>query len=149
MLRLLDIVAIGCIGLLIGTEFAVAVFINPILWRLENSAQLSAVRMFAKRLGAAMPIWYAASLLLLIAEAVVRRHQANMVLVVIAGGIWAAVIVLTVLYLVPINNRLAQLSEHSVAAVARQHHKHWDTMHRYRVAALGVSMVCFLMATVG
>jgi uncharacterized membrane protein len=149
MLHILDIVSIGCIGLLIGTEFAVAVFINPILWRLEYSAQLSAMRMFAKRLGAAMPFWYAASLLLLIVEAVVRRHQANLVLVEIAGSIWAAVIVLTLLYLVPINNRLAQLGQHSVAAVARQHHKQWDTMHRYRVAALGVSMVCFLMAMVG
>ena len=55
MTRLLDIVTTGCIGLLIGTELAVAVFIDPILWKLENSVQFTATRLFAKRLGTAMP----------------------------------------------------------------------------------------------
>jgi len=148
MLRLLDIATIACIGLLIGTELAVSVFINPILWNLENVAQLAAVRMFAKRLGTAMPFWYVASLFLLIAETAVRRHEVNFVLLMFATIIWAAVIVLTLVYLVPINSRLAQLGANSVAAVAQQQHKHWDTMHRYRIAALGLSMLCFLVATV-
>ena len=147
MLRLLDIVTTTCIGLLIGTELAVSVFINPILWRLDSVAQISAVRMFAKRLGTAMPFWYAASLALLIAEAIVRRHEANMALLMIACAIWAAVIVITMVFLVPINDRLAQTSVRSVAAVAQQQHKRWDKMHRYRVAALGISMLCFLIAT--
>jgi uncharacterized membrane protein len=146
MVRLLDIVTTGCIGLLIGTELAVSVFINPVLWRLENAAQMSAMRMFAKRLGTAMPFWYAASLVLLIAETIVRRHEANTALLMIACAIWAAVIVITILFLVPINNQLMQIGARSVAAVAQQQHKRWDTMHRYRVAALGVSMLCFLIA---
>jgi uncharacterized membrane protein len=147
MLRLLDIVTTGSIGLLIGTELAVSVFINPILWRLDNAAQMSAIRMFAKRLGSAMPFWYAASLLFLIVETTLRRHEANMGLLMIASAIWAAVIVVTLLFLVPINNRLAQIGARSVAAVAQQQHKQWDRMHRYRVVALGVSMLCFLIAT--
>ncbi len=147
MLRLLDIVTTTCIGLLIGTELTVSVFINPILWRLDSVAQMSAVRMFAKRLGSAMPFWYAASLALLIAEAVVRRHEANMALLLVACAIWTAVIVITIMFLVPINNRLAQTSARSVAAVAQQQHKRWDKMHRYRVGALGISMLCFLIAT--
>src|SRR6478672_5805985 len=133
MLRLLDIVTTGSIGLLIGTELAVSVFINPILWRLDDAAQMSAVRMFAKRLGSAMPFWYAASLVLLIAETISRRHGANITLLMIASAIWAAVIVVTVLFLVPINNRLAEIGAKSVAAVAQQQHKQWDMMHRYRV----------------
>jgi uncharacterized membrane protein len=147
MLRLLDIVTTGSIGLLIGTELAVSVFINPILWRLDNAAQMSAIRMFAKRLGGAMPFWYSASLLLLIAETTLRRHEANMGLLMTASAIWAAVIVVTLLFLVPINNRLAQIGAKSVAAVAQQQHKQWDMMHRYRVAALSASMLCFLIAT--
>lgn len=147
-MRLLDILTIGCIGLLIGTELTVSVFINPILWKLDNYAQMSAMRMFAKRLGAAMPFWYAASLLLLIAETTVRRHDANVALMLIASGIWAAIVVLSVLFLVPINNRLAQIGSSSVAEVARHYHKEWDRLHRFRVAALGMSMLCFLFATV-
>ena len=147
-MRLLDIVTTACISLLIGTELTVSVFINPILWKLENSTQMIAVRLFAQRLGTAMPFWYAASLILLIAETTVRRHEANIVLLMVATIIWAAVIVLTVVYLVPINSRLAQMGANSVAVVTQQQHRHWDTMHRYRVAALGLSMLCFLVATV-
>jgi uncharacterized membrane protein len=146
-LRILDILTTGCIGLLIGTELAVAVFIDPILWKLENPLQLTATRLFARRLGTAMPFWYVASLLLLIAETIVRRHQSGAPLLALASVIWAAVIVLTILFLVPINNRLAQLGSTSVAEVARQQHRKWDRMHRYRVAALGAAMFCFLLST--
>ncbi len=147
MLRILDILTTGCIGLLIGTELAVSVFINPILWKLENPLQLTATRLFARRLGGAMPFWYVASLVLLIAETIVRRHESGAALLAIASVIWAAVIVLTILFLVPINNRLAQLGATSVAEVARQQHRKWDRMHRYRVAALGASMFFFLLST--
>ncbi len=75
MITALNIVTTVCIGLLIGTEFSVSVFINPVLRRLDEASRSRAVRMFAKSLGTAMPFWYAASLLLLIAEAIVHRHE--------------------------------------------------------------------------
>src|SRR5579863_2667881 len=109
MRPLLDIVAIICIGLMIGTEFAVAVFINPILRKLGAREELRAIRLFAAKLGAAMPIWYVLSFLLLIAEAVLRRGETGYLMLIAAGAIWAAVIVLTILFLVPINNRLARV----------------------------------------
>jgi uncharacterized membrane protein len=147
MLRILDILTTGCIGLLIGTELAVSLFINPILWKLENPVQLKATSLFAKRLGAAMPLWYVASFVLLIAETIMRRHESGAALLAIASVIWAAVILLTVLFLVPINNRLAKIGSTSIAEVARQQHRKWDRMHRYRVAALGASMFFFLLST--
>src|SRR6185437_9691670 len=60
-----------CIGLLIGTEFAVSVFINPVLRKLDDRTQAKAVSLFAARLGRAMPFWYGLSLLLLLIEAIV------------------------------------------------------------------------------
>lgn len=63
MRPLLDIVSTVCVGLLIGTEFAVAVFINPILRKLGVREELRAIRLFAARLGAAMPFWYGISFL--------------------------------------------------------------------------------------
>jgi uncharacterized membrane protein len=125
----------------------VSIFINPILWKLENPVQLTATRLFAKRLGTAMPFWYVASFVLLIAETIVRRHESGAALLAISSVIWATVIVLTILFLVPINNRLAQTGSTSVAEVALQQHRKWDRMHRYRVAALGASMFCFLLST--
>ena len=57
----LDIVTTVCIGLLIGTEFAVSVFINPVLQRLDTGTRMKTISYFAKRLGTAMPFWYALS----------------------------------------------------------------------------------------
>ena len=71
-MMILDVVTIVCIGLLIGTEFAVSAFINPILEKLDEAARAQAVGMFARRLGFVMPFWYAGSFVLLLAGTVAR-----------------------------------------------------------------------------
>ena len=146
MRPLLDIVTTVCIGLMIGTEFAVAVFINPILRKLGTREELRAIGLFAAKLGAAMPFWYGASLLLLIAEAALRHNEAGYLLMIAAISIWAAVIVLTLLFLVPINNRLARVDPDAETEGALTEHGQWDAMHRWRVATLTAAMVCFLIA---
>ena len=146
MRPLLDIVTTVCIGLLIGTELAVAVFINPILRKLGAREELRAIRLFAAKLGAAMPFWYGISLILLIAEAISRHGETGYVLLIAAGAIWAAVIVLTLVFLVPINNRLARVDPDAAAEPALKEHGRWDAMHRWRVATLTAAMVFFLFA---
>ena len=61
-----------------------------------------------------------------------------------ATGVWAAVIVLTLLFLVPIANRMARMDADSFTEAARREHRKWDALHRVRVAALAVSMATFL-----
>jgi uncharacterized membrane protein len=146
MILYLDILTILSVGLLIGTEFAVSVFINPVLWRLEDRAQALAVKAFAKMLGTAMPFWYAGSFLLLIAEAVLRRAQAGFALLIASCGLWAAVIVLTLLFLVPINNRISALTDEVFSVEIKQAHRRWDAGHRIRVVALVLAMVLLLAA---
>lgn len=138
--------AIVSIGLMVGCEFAVWVFINPILWQLEEPTRAHAVRLFAKKLGTAMPFWYTANLVVLLAEAVLLRHQLTAWLAVAAAGIWVAVIVLTLIFLVPINNRLARQDSVMSLDQAHREHKWWDALHRVRVLALGVAMVLLLAA---
>ena len=77
MISFLNGAAIVSIGLMIGVEFAVWVFINPILWKLEEPTRSYAIRLFAKKLGTAMPFWYAGNLLALLADAVLLRNQPN------------------------------------------------------------------------
>lgn len=149
MILYLDILTILSVGLLIGTEFAVSVFINPILWRLEDRAQAFAVKAFAKMLGTAMPFWYAGSFLLLIAEAVLRRTQAGFSLLIASCAVWAAVIVLTLLFLVPINNRIGALTDDVFSEAVKREHRRWDARHRLRVVALTVSMILFLVVVLG
>ncbi|MGC2613082.1 MAG: DUF1772 domain-containing protein [Terracidiphilus sp.] len=146
MRPLLDIATTVCIGLLIGTEFAVAAFINPILRKLGAREELRAIRLFAAKLGAAMPFWYGVSLLLLVAEAVMRHGENGHLLLIAACSIWAAVIVLTLVFLVPINNRLARVDPDAAVEPALKEHGQWDALHRWRVATLTAAMVCFLVA---
>jgi uncharacterized membrane protein len=141
----IHIITIVSVGLMIGVELAVWAFINPILWRLEEPARTEAVRHFARRLGTAMPFWYVLNFLLLIFEAVVWHGHAGASLIGAAVGIWAAVIILTLLFLVPINNRLARGAQLNLE-VAHREHARWHAMHRARVVALEAAMVLFLLA---
>ena len=146
MIPFIQIVTTISIGLMIGAEFAVWAFINPILWRLEGPSQMEAIRYFARRLGKVMPFWYAFNLILLVTEAFLLRSQAGARLIGAAAGIWAVVIVLTLMFLVPINNRLASWSSRQPVDQAQREHKRWHAMHRARVVALETAMVLFLLA---
>jgi uncharacterized membrane protein len=140
----LDLATILCAGLMVGVELSVSAFINPVVNRLEPRAEAEAARLFARRLGAAMPFWYALSLVLTLAEAVVRRTQPGFALIAAAAVIWAAVIVLTLLFLVPINNRIAQSSAAGSNEDLRRDRARWDARHRWRIAALAAAMLCLL-----
>lgn len=145
-MTVLDMATIVCTGLMIGVEFAVSAFINPVLWKLDRGAQGEAIRMFAARLGFVMPFWYAVGLVLLLAETFVARHQAVFVRAAAATAIWMIVILLTLLLLVPINNRLARAEIREMTPDEERSHRKWDRMHRWRVAALTAAMVIFLMS---
>lgn len=149
MTPLLSIVTTICIGLLIGTELTVSVFINPVLVQLEDRARAKAVSLFATRLGHAMPFWYGVSLLLLIIETITRYRAPYSTLLIVACAIWLAVIALSVLVLVPINNRMMQLNSESFSQEAQREHQRWTTIHHLRVIALVVAMACYLLATHG
>jgi uncharacterized membrane protein len=146
MTSLLNIAAILSIGLMVGTEFAVSAFINPVLNQLDDRAHLAAIRLFAAKLGFAMPFWYGLGLLFLLTETVLLRHQPQFPLLGAATALWAAVIVLTLLFLVPINNRMAQLAPDAPVREALAEHKKWDALHRLRVAALTTALVLLLVA---
>lgn len=143
---LLSTVAIVSIGLMIGVEFAVWVFINPILSKLPDEPRAQATVLFARKLGAAMPFWYGSNFILLVAEWLLLRHAPGAPLLATAVGLWVLAIVLSLLVLVPINKRLAREETHAFAEQAHNEHKRWDSLHRVRVIALCAAMVLFLAA---
>jgi uncharacterized membrane protein len=149
MMIFLDIVTVISMGLMTGTEFAMSVFINPVLWRMEDEVQGFAVRAFARLLGTVMPFWYVGNLLLLAAESIVRRSQPEAWLLDAACGVWVVVILLTLIFLVPINNRLRALPDHAFSDAVKQEHRRWDARHRLRVAALVVAMGMLLVVLLG
>jgi uncharacterized membrane protein len=140
----LDVLTILCTGLMIGNELAVSLFVNPVVWQLEDRSQARALSLFAGTLGKVMPFWYAWCLLLMIAETYLRRHQPGMTLLLIAVVIWIAIIIYTITTLLPINNRIARLGD-SLPGGWRQEHKRWDTYHRWRILSLVIAMVCLVL----
>jgi hypothetical protein len=76
----------------------------------------------------------AQSLVLLLVETLLLRHQPQVFLLSIASSIWALVIVLNLFFLVPINNRLARLESSAAVNKALIDHRKWDALHRLRVA---------------
>lgn len=146
---ILNILTTVSIGLLIGTEFAVSAFINPILRRLDDRSQLALLQPFAARLGGAMPFWYVLSFVLLLAETVLLRHTPQVSWLIAASALWAFVIVFTLLFLVPINNRLIRPAPGTAPEQALREHDRWDLLHRVRVLALTTAMVAFLVAIHG
>jgi len=143
-MNLLNVVTTLCIGLLIGAELTVSVFLNPVLRKLDFAAQVEPMRLFGRRFGTAMPFWYIASLLLLLSETIIHRHDSLVVWLGVAVGIWSAAIAFSLLFLVPINNRMVRMDTDGWTESAQREHRKWDALHRVRVFALVIAMAFFL-----
>jgi uncharacterized membrane protein len=143
-MNLLKIATILCVGLLIGAEFAVSAFINPVVWRLDLAAQTRAFQLFGRRLGRAMPVWYIASLLLLVSETITHRYESHVGLLGVAIAFWGAAIALSLLSLVPINNRMVRLDADGFTESTQRELRKWDSLHRVRVSFLVAAMIFFL-----
>ena len=141
---LLNIATILCIGLLIGAELSVSAFINPVVSKLDLAAQARAFPLFGRRLGRAMPVWYIAGLLLLVSETITHRHDSHFGLLGVAIVFWGAAIALSLLSLVPINNRMVRLSADGFTERTQRELRKWDSLHRVRVSLLAIAMVFFL-----
>lgn len=139
--------AIIVTGPLLGVEFGVAAFTNPILQRLPDAAYRQARSTGARILGAAMPFWYLTSVALMIAAAVLRPGP----LLITPVVLMALVILLTLTTLVPINNRVAagfggDGEDHADSGQFHELVSRWDRLHWVRVGLLAAAFVCLVLA---
>ena len=140
---LLELAAIVVAGTMVGNELAVAVFFHPRISALDDATHVRAAQALAAALGRAMPFWYALTLLLSGAVAFFDR-PAGMPghgLALTATGLFAAMIVYTVLLSVPINNQIAKWQPDSLPANWRELRRRWDTLHAIRVGVLLLALV--------
>jgi hypothetical protein len=138
---IVEVVALVITGPMVGVEIAVAAFTNPIFDRLPDDAFRLARSDGSRVLGRVMPFWYIATLVVLIATAVVTSGNW---LIVAAAALMALVVLLTVTMLVPINNRVGAWSQ--AADVDRILARRWDRLHWLRVAML---VTLFVLLAVG
>ena len=139
MEHIAQILTVIVVGTLVGVEFGVAAFTNPILERLPDDAYRQARATGSRILGTAMPFWYAAAAALLVGDAVLVRTPLAVAPVVLMG----AVMVLTLTTLVPINNRVAAWAGAGPeeAPTNRELAHRWDRLHWLRVALLLLAFV--------
>jgi uncharacterized membrane protein len=124
------------VGVMVGVEFSVAFVINRILDGLPDDSALSGRAHGGRMLGAVMPVWYIGSLVLVVVWAVAGWHHPGTGLVVTAGALLVLSVIMSVLLLVPINNRGKTWTPGNRPADWKQQMNRWDRFHYVRVAAI-------------
>jgi uncharacterized membrane protein len=136
MLSALEVLTIVVIGLMVGVEFCVAFVINPILNGLpDDSAQLGRAH-GGRMLGALMPFWYIGSLVLSAVWAIAGWRHPGTVLVVIAAALLIVSVIMSLLLLVPINNRNKTWTVENRPEDWKEQMNRWDRFHYVRVAVI-------------
>ncbi|WP_086767001.1 DUF1772 domain-containing protein [Streptomyces bobili] len=148
MLNTLEVVTTVVVGVMVGVEFSVAFVMNPILNALpEESRQLGQAH-GGRMLGAVMPVWYIGSLALVAVWAVAGRHHPGAGLVVIAGALLALSVLMSILLLVPINNRNKTWTPENRPADWKQQLRRWERFHYVRVAVIIAAFALLVAALV-
>ncbi|KQX12530.1 hypothetical protein ASC82_15160 [Streptomyces sp. Root431] len=136
MLNALQVFTTVVVGVMVGVEFAVAFVINRILDALpEDSGQLGRAH-GGRMLGAVMPVWYISSLVLVAVWAIAGWSDQGAGLVVTAGALLIVSVLMSVLLLVPINNRSKTWTPEDRPADWKEQGDRWDRYHYVRVAVI-------------
>ena len=131
-----DMATVFFVVTLVGIEFSVSAFVNPAAWRLDPGAQLKMLGRFAFVLGRVMPVWYPACAVMLGIQTWLHWRAPGLGLLLTADAIWVLTSAASILFLVPLNSRVAE----GVADWQRIH-RIWDKRHRVRIAALVLAAV--------
>ncbi|MEV0899333.1 DUF1772 domain-containing protein [Actinoplanes sp. NPDC049802] len=146
MLSALEVVTTVVVGVMVGVEFSVAFVINPILNALPaDSGQLGRAH-GGRMLGAVMPVWYISSLILVAIWATAGWRHHDVGLVVTAGALLILSVIMSILLLVPINNRSKTWTPENRPADWKQQTSRWDRFHYVRVAVIIAAFVLLVSA---
>jgi uncharacterized membrane protein len=136
MLTALEVVTIVVVGVMVGVEFSVAFVLNPILNALPEDSGQRGRSHGGRMLGAVMPVWYLTSLALVAVWATVGWHHHGTGLVVTAGALLILSVIMSLLLLVPINNRGKTWTPDNRPADWKEQMNRWDRFHYVRVAVI-------------
>ncbi|MFG2513893.1 anthrone oxygenase family protein [Streptomyces sp. NPDC048584] len=146
MLNALQVVTTVVVGVMVGVEFSVAFVMNRIFNALpEDSGQLARAH-GGRMLGAVMPVWYIGSVVLAAVWALADRHGTG--LVVAGAALLVVSVIMSVLLLVPINNRGKTWTPENRPADWKQQMDRWDRFHYVRVAVIIAAFACLAAALV-
>ncbi|MDX3310597.1 DUF1772 domain-containing protein [Streptomyces sp. NPDC054884] len=148
MLNALEVFTTVIVGLMVGVEFSVAFVMNRIFNALpEDSGQLARAH-GGRMLGALMPFWYIGSLVLSAVWAIAGWDRPGAGLVVIAAALLIVSVIMSLLLLVPINNRGKTWTPENRPADWKEQMNRWDRYHYVRVAVIVAAFTFLVTALV-
>jgi uncharacterized membrane protein len=148
MLNALEVFTTVVVGVMVGVEFSVAFVINRILDGLPDDSALRGRAHGGRMLGAVMPVWYITSLVLVAIWAIAGRHHHGTGLVVTAGALLILSVIMSILLLVPINNRGKTWTPDNRPADWKRQMNRWDRFHYVRVAVIVAAFALLVAALV-
>ncbi|WP_338697573.1 DUF1772 domain-containing protein [Streptomyces sp. Q6] len=148
MLNALEVFTTVSVGLMVGVEFSVAFVMNRIFHALPDDANQQAHSHGGRMLGAAMPVWYISSVVLVAIWAVAGWGDAGTGLVVTSGVLLIVSVIMSLLLLVPINNRGKTWTAQNRPADWKEQMKRWESYHYARVAVIVAAFVALVASLV-
>jgi len=145
MRDVLAVLTVVVVGLMVGVEFAVAVFVNPILDRLPANGGLAARSDGARVLGRIMPFWYGGSVVLGAVWSAAAWGGKGASFVTAGTALLVVSVVMSLALLVPINDRAKTWSHEGAPADWKEQAHRWD---RYHYARVGVIVLAFTLLAV-
>ncbi|MFF3761002.1 anthrone oxygenase family protein [Streptomyces sp. NPDC002185] len=142
MLSTLEVITTVAVGLMVGVEFSVAFVMNPIFNALPDDSNQQAHSHGGRMLGAVMPFWYIGSLVLVAVWAIAGWDHGGAGLVVTAGALLIVSVIMSILLLVPINNRGKTWTPENRPADWKEQMNRWE---RYHYARVGVIIAAFTL----
>ncbi|MEU6548024.1 DUF1772 domain-containing protein [Streptomyces sp. NPDC046859] len=148
MLSALQVVTTVVVGLMVGVEFAVAFVMNPIFNALPEDSDQLARSHGGRMLGALMPFWYGGSLALTALWAAATWHDDGAGLLVAAAALLVLSVVMSVLLLVPINNRGKTWTPENRPEDWKEQMNRWNRYHHARVGVIVAAFTLLVAALV-
>ncbi|KFG05478.1 DUF1772 domain-containing protein [Streptomyces scabiei] len=148
MLEALQVFTTVFVGVMVGVEFSVAFVMNRIFDALPGDGGQLGRAHGGRMLGAVMPVWYVSSLVLVAVWAVAGRQDRGTGLVVTAGALLLLSVIMSVLLLVPINDRSKTWTPENRPADWKQQANRWDRLHHVRVGVIVAALTALVAALV-
>ncbi|MEY9864445.1 putative membrane protein [Catenulispora sp. GAS73] len=148
MISTLEVFTTVAVGVMVGVEFAVAVVLNRILNALPAESDQLGRAHGGRMLGAVMPFWYIGSVVLVGIWAAARWHHHGTGLVVTSGVLLIVSVIMSLLLLVPINNRNKTWTPEKRPEDWKEQMNRWDRFHYIRVADIIAAFALLVAALV-
>ena len=148
-----DVLTITLAGLMVGVELAIAAFVHPVLWRMEERIHAQTAAALARTMATVMPAWYTLTLLLTIA--VVWEHhtlptsRGPLLLLIAATLGWCLAIALTLSRFLPLSEGLVKMDPDMPHREWLVERSRWDGLHRWRIILLLASLAMLSVGVLG